>query len=97
MNGYEWHVHRREQNYRSTSGNFVKFSSSVNRLSEKIYSQQAVYTAYTHLERRLRDLSEANLREEMGLNPMPAIAVKLSDAERADLAAYFASLPPLPK
>jgi two-component system OmpR family response regulator len=47
MNGYEWHVHRREQNYRSTSGNFVKFSSSVNRLSEKIYSQQAVYTAYT--------------------------------------------------
>ncbi len=50
-----------------------------------------------YLERRLRDLSEANLRKEMGLNPMPAIAVKLSDAERADLAAYFASLPPLPK
>lgn len=50
MNGYEWHVHRREHNYRSISGNFVKFSSSVKRLSEKIYSQQAVYTPYTPME-----------------------------------------------
>jgi cytochrome c553 len=31
------------------------------------------------------------------LNPMPLIAAKLTDGERADLAAYFASAPPTPK
>jgi hypothetical protein len=31
------------------------------------------------------------------LNPMPAIASKLTDWERADLAAYFAAAPPLEK
>lgn len=32
-----------------------------------------------------------------GLNPMPQIASKLTERERADLAAYFATLPPLAK
>ena len=31
------------------------------------------------------------------LNPMPGIAIKLSDQERADLAAYFAAAAPLDK
>jgi cytochrome c553 len=31
------------------------------------------------------------------LNPMPAIARRLTDQERADLAAYFAAVPPLAK
>jgi serine/threonine-protein kinase len=67
MNGYEWHVHRREHNYRSISGNFVKFSSSVKRLSEKIYSQQAVYTPYTHL-------AFAAMQRAVAIDPNDAVA-----------------------
>jgi hypothetical protein len=41
MNEYELHDHRREQNFRSIAGNFTNFSSSVNKISEGIHSQQA--------------------------------------------------------
>jgi hypothetical protein len=47
MNEYEWHDHRREQNFWSVGGNLEHFSSSVDRINGEIYSQQAFYMSYT--------------------------------------------------
>jgi cytochrome c553 len=51
----------------------------------------------TYLKRRLTDLASPTPGVTPGFNPMSGIAGKLTEAERADLAAYFASLPPVPK
>lgn len=51
----------------------------------------------TYLKRRLTDLASPTPGVAPGFNPMSGIAGKLTEAERADLAAYFASLPPVPK
>ncbi|MCU0906333.1 MAG: c-type cytochrome [Rhodobacteraceae bacterium] len=50
-----------------------------------------------YLERRLGVLATLAPATGLGLNPMQGIASRLTAAERADLAAYFASLPPVPK
>jgi hypothetical protein len=47
MNGYELRDHRGEQIFRAIGGYFANFSSSVNRISEEIYSRQAVYLSFT--------------------------------------------------
>ena len=47
MTGYELHDHRRKTDFRSLGVHFANFSSSVNRISEEIFSQQAVYMPYT--------------------------------------------------
>jgi cytochrome c553 len=49
-----------------------------------------------YLTRRLNAFAKPYVRVT-ALNPMPAIAGPLTDAERADLAAYFAAAPPLEK
>lgn len=61
-------------------------------LFARLEGQSAVY-----LERRLKELDSAYVASTAGLNPMYPIARKLTATERADLAAYFASLPPVPK
>jgi cytochrome c553 len=61
-------------------------------LFARLDGQSAIY-----LERRLKELDSAYSAQTAGLNPMFPIARKLTAAERADLAAYFASLPPVPK
>jgi cytochrome c553 len=50
-----------------------------------------------YLLRRLESFSKPYEPGRSALNPMPAIAGKLTDQERADLAAYFAAAPPLRK
>ena len=47
MVGYELHGHLSEQLFRAIGGYFANFSRSVARISEKTYSQQAVYLSYT--------------------------------------------------
>ena len=47
MDGYELHGHLSEQLFRAVGEYFANFSSSVGRISEEIYSQQAVYLPYT--------------------------------------------------
>lgn len=61
-------------------------------LFARLDGQSAVY-----LERRLRELDSAYSAKTAGLNPMYPIARKLTATERTDLAAYFASLKPIPK
>ncbi|MFN5999535.1 MAG: c-type cytochrome [Paracoccaceae bacterium] len=61
-------------------------------LFARLDGQSAVY-----LERRLKELDSAYAAKTAGLNPMYQFARKLTEAERADLAAYFASLPPVLK
>jgi len=46
VNEYDLHDHRREQDFRSIGGNFTNFyrsASSVDSVSEEIYSRQAFY------------------------------------------------------
>jgi cytochrome c553 len=50
-----------------------------------------------YLTRKLNNYAQPNRVAPNALNPMPAIASQLTDRERADLAAYFASTPPLAK
>jgi len=47
MDEYELHGHLSEQLLRLIGGYFENFYSSVNRISEEIYFQQAVYLSYT--------------------------------------------------
>ena len=47
MDGYELRDHHSQQRLRPIGGYFENFYSSVSRISEKIYSQQAVYLSYT--------------------------------------------------
>ncbi|MFT5334288.1 MAG: hypothetical protein ACI9GB_002195 [Halioglobus sp.] len=47
MNGYKLRDHLSEQIFRAIGGYFANFSSSINRISEEIYSRQAVYLSYT--------------------------------------------------
>ena len=61
-------------------------------LFARLDGQSAVY-----LERRLKELDSPYAASTAGLNPMYPIARKLTANERADLAAYFASLQPVPK
>lgn len=61
-------------------------------LFARLDGQSAVY-----LERRLKELDSAYSASTAGLNPMYQFARKLTAEERADLAAYFASLPPTGK
>jgi hypothetical protein len=52
--------HRSQQLFRPIGGYFANFSSSAGRISEAIYSQQAVYLSYTskdlQVDQRKRDL-----------------------------------------
>ncbi len=50
-----------------------------------------------YLRGRLNAFAEPYAANLSALNPMPSIAGKLTEQERADLAAYFASAPPLQK
>jgi cytochrome c553 len=50
-----------------------------------------------YLRKRLTVFAQPDARNLSTLNPMPQIASKLTDQERADLAAYFASAAPLQK
>ncbi len=50
-----------------------------------------------YLRNRLNAFAEPYAANLSALNPMPSIASKLTDRERADLAAYFAAAPPLQK
>jgi len=50
-----------------------------------------------YLRKRLAVFAEPYARNLSALNPMPLISGKLTDRERADLAAYFAAAPPLQK
>jgi cytochrome c553 len=61
-------------------------------LFARLDGQSAAY-----LERRLRELDSREAARTAGLNPMYPIASKLTASERSDLAAYFASLPPIAK
>jgi hypothetical protein len=47
MDGYALCDHLSEQLFRAIGGYFENFYSSLGRISEKIYSQQAVYLSYT--------------------------------------------------
>ena len=47
MDEYELHGHLSEQLFRAVGGYVANFSSSVSRISEESYSQQAVYLSYT--------------------------------------------------
>ena len=47
MDEYELHDHLSELLFRAVGGYVANFSSSVSRISEKSYSQQAVYLSYT--------------------------------------------------
>jgi cytochrome c553 len=51
----------------------------------------------TYLRNRLAGFSQPYAANLSALNPMPSIASKLTDQERADLAAYFAAAAPLQK
>jgi len=57
MTGYELHDHRRKTDFRSLDVHFANFSSSVNRISEEIFSQQAVCMS---ILREVRELKRAN-------------------------------------
>ncbi len=61
-------------------------------LFARLDGQSAVY-----LERRLKEMDSAYVAETAGLNPMYQFARELTVGERSDLAAYFASLPLVPK
>lgn len=61
-------------------------------LISRLQGQNAVY-----LRRRLDGFAKPYDQHLSTLNPMPWIARKLTDQERADLASYFAALPPLQK
>jgi len=61
-------------------------------LISRLQGQSAVY-----LQARLDLFATAEPGDITALNPMPAIARQLTSQERADLAAYFASVSPLPK
>ena len=61
-------------------------------LVARLDGQSAAY-----LKRRLKELDSAYSAKTAGLNPMYQFARKLTQGERSDLAAYFASLPPVPK
>jgi cytochrome c553 len=50
-----------------------------------------------YLHNRLNAFAERYAANLSALNPMPSIVSKLTDRERADLAAYFAATPPLQK
>ena len=47
MDEYELHGHLSEQLFRAVDGYVANFSSSVSRVSEKIYPRQAVCLSYT--------------------------------------------------
>ena len=47
MSRYDLYDHRRKTEFRSLGGHFANFSSSVIRISEEIFSQQAVCMSYT--------------------------------------------------
>ena len=47
MDGHKLCDHLSEQLFRAIGGYFENFYSSLGRISEKIYSQQAVYLSYT--------------------------------------------------
>jgi cytochrome c553 len=49
------------------------------------------------LRSRLDSFVKSYDMDRSPLNPMPAIAVKLTEREREDLAAYFAAAAPLEK
>jgi cytochrome c553 len=57
-------------------------------LIPRLQGQSAAY-----LYRRLNVFAGPSGANLTALNPMPSIAIKLTDQERADLAAYFASAP----
>lgn len=61
-------------------------------LIPRLQGQSAFY-----LRRRLDNFAEPYAVDMSALNPMPGIAAKLTDQERADLAAYFAAASPLDK
>jgi cytochrome c553 len=50
-----------------------------------------------YLRKKLNEFAKPYDRDLSALNPMPMIASKLSEAERADLANYFAAAAPLRK
>ena len=51
----------------------------------------------TYLKSRLDYMARPSSQPLPGLNPMHTIAAALSDDQRAEVAAWFASQPPLPK
>jgi cytochrome c553 len=61
-------------------------------LIPRLQGQSALY-----LRNKLNDFAKPYDVDLSALNPMPAIASKLTDWERADLAAYFAAAAPLEK
>jgi cytochrome c553 len=61
-------------------------------LIPRLQGQSAPY-----LRARLDSFAEPYAKNLSALNPMPLMAGKLTEKERADLAAYFAALAPLPK
>jgi cytochrome c553 len=61
-------------------------------LIPRLQGQSAPY-----LRARLNSFAEPYAKNLSALNPMPLIASRLTDQERADLAAYFAAAAPLPK
>ncbi len=61
-------------------------------LIPRLQGQNAIY-----LNNRLENFVKSYDVTRSTLNPMPGIASQLTREERADLAAYFASLPPLEK
>jgi cytochrome c553 len=61
-------------------------------LIPRLQGQSAPY-----LQARLNRFARPDARNLSALNPMPWIADKLTEGERADLAAYFAATAPLPK
>ncbi|MBY0613375.1 MAG: c-type cytochrome [Beijerinckiaceae bacterium] len=61
-------------------------------LAARLQGQSAIY-----LRNRLDTFAQAPGRDGESLNPMPLIASRLTETERAELAAYFASLKPLQK
>ena len=46
MDEYQLHGHLGEQLFRAVGGYVANFSSSVSRISQEIYSRQAVYLSY---------------------------------------------------
>jgi cytochrome c553 len=61
-------------------------------LIPRLQGQNAMY-----LRNKLNRFAKPYSRNLSALNPMPSIAARLTDGERADLAAYFAAAAPLAK
>jgi hypothetical protein len=82
MDGYELRDHRSQQLFRPIGGYFANFSSSAGRISEAIYSQQAVYLSYTYYDPSL-DLHDdaGNLYEDVGEVAMTLINLRYAQAQ----------------